>query len=229
MNKDKTMRAAYLIAFAAMTAATSAHATCKNGGTDWPTCTTPTPTPQPVTPPAPSTSTNTLNNSSDASANAAAGAAAGAQAGASATGGNSTANGGSGGSMSYESFSKSNMYVLPAPVNAAPLPPGLCPQGDSLSWSIGWNFFSYARSSTRTELDCLDRVLASIKPVPMAQPTMAPMTDAERATLARLDRESTERATSATTSAPTQTCQAPAKRKAWIAKPAKVSGCKVKA
>jgi hypothetical protein len=55
------------------------------------------------------------------------------------------------------------MYVLPAPVNAAPLPPGLCPQGDSLSWSIGWNFFSYARSSTRTELDCLDRVLASVK------------------------------------------------------------------
>jgi len=57
------------------------------------------------------------------------------------------------------------MYVLPAPVQAAPLPPGLCPQGDSMSIGILWNLFSYARSSTRSEMECLDKVLAAIKPV----------------------------------------------------------------
>ncbi len=57
------------------------------------------------------------------------------------------------------------MYVLPAPVQAAPLPPGLCPQGDSMSVGILWNLFSYARSSTRSEMECLDKVLAVVKPV----------------------------------------------------------------
>lgn len=55
------------------------------------------------------------------------------------------------------------MYVLPAPVQAAPLPPGLCPQGDSMSIGILWNMFSYSRSSTRTEMECLDKVLASVR------------------------------------------------------------------
>jgi len=80
------------------------------------------------------------------------------------------------------------MYVLPAPVNAAPLPPGMCPQGDSLSWSIGWNFFSYAHSSTRTELDCLDRVLASVKAAPtmhvIQAPTLPPAASAPPASVA---------------------------------------------
>ena len=58
----------------------------------------------------------------------------------------------------------SNTYFFPAPVTAAPLPPGLCPQGDSESISFLWNFFSYSKSSTRTEMECLDKVLAAIKP-----------------------------------------------------------------
>ena len=53
--------------------------------------------------------------------------------------------------------------MLPAPVQAAPLPPGLCPQGDSMSIGILWNLFSYSRSSTRTEMECLDKVLATVR------------------------------------------------------------------
>lgn len=86
-------------------------------------------------------------------------------------------------------FDGSNLYVFPAPVMAAPLPANLCPQGDSLSWSIGWNFFSYAKSSTRTEMECLDKVLATIKAtaVPVAQQTLPPLTDAEKRQLACLE------------------------------------------
>lgn len=110
-----------------------------------------------------------------------AGAAAGAKAGATseAVANNSLAN----------AFDGSNMYVFPAPVMAAPLPANMCPQGDSLSWSIGWNFFSYAKSSSRTEMDCLDKVLATIRAtqVPVVQPTLAPMTQAEQKELACLE------------------------------------------
>lgn len=65
----------------------------------------------------------------------------------------------------------SNFYAMPAPVAAAPLPAGLCPQGDSMSIGILWNMFSYARSSTRTEMECLEKVLAVVKaqtPPPVA-------------------------------------------------------------
>ena len=86
-------------------------------------------------------------------------------------------------------FGRQNLYVFPAPVNAAPLPANLCPQGDSLSWSIGWNFFSYAKSSTRTEMDCLDKVLATIKATstPVVQPVLAPLTPAESKQLTCLE------------------------------------------
>ena len=66
------------------------------------------------------------------------------------------------------------MYVLPAPVMAAPLPPGLCPQGDSMSIGILWNMFSYSRSSTRTEMECLDKVLASVRALPSTAVIQAP-------------------------------------------------------
>jgi len=59
------------------------------------------------------------------------------------------------------------MYVFPAPVHAAPLPANLCPKGDSLSWSIGWNFFSWASSTTRTELECLEKVLVVVRAQPV--------------------------------------------------------------
>lgn len=70
------------------------------------------------------------------------------------------------------------MYVLPAPVQAAPLPPGLCPQGDSMSIGILWNMISYSRSSTRTEMECLDKVLATIRaqaPQVSVAPIQAPL------------------------------------------------------
>jgi len=98
-------------------------------------------------------------------------------------------------------------------VQAAPLPPGLCPQGDSMSIGILWNLFSFSQSSTRTEMQCLDKVLAAIKPVaPVVQQTLAPLTAEEKATLERLDRESKERAaiSSSAASAPASTPRAPA-------------------
>lgn len=117
--------------------------------------------------------------------------------------------GGSGGSLSVEDFGRQNLYVLPAPVQAAPLPPGLCPQGDSVSVGILWNLFSFSQSSTRTEMQCLERVLDAIKPVAPVQTTLAPLTSAEKATLERLDRESRERAASSAASVPASTTPAP--------------------
>jgi hypothetical protein len=65
----------------------------------------------------------------------------------------------------------SSYGIVSIPSYASPLPAYNCPQGDSLSWSIGWNLFSYARSSTRTEMECLDKVLGEMRaartPVPI--------------------------------------------------------------
>jgi hypothetical protein len=145
----------------------------------------------PATPSTPSSSTSTSQagsaSTSASTSSASAGAAAGAQAsgvgtasigdvGASvgpvsvttgsvststgpAYGGNASADG----TQSVSDSSRSNYYAFPAPVAAAPLPPTNCPKGDSMAWSIGWNFFSYSRSSTRTELECLDRWLEFVK------------------------------------------------------------------
>jgi hypothetical protein len=71
-----------------------------------------------------------------------------------------------------------------------------------MSIGILWNLFSYARSSTRSEMECLDKVLAAIKPVaPVVQQTLAPLTSEEKATLERLDKESKDRASSSAASA----------------------------
>lgn len=146
----------------------------------------PDPKPQPQNPTTISNG-SASNSEANAAAGAAAGAVSGSWSGSNATGGaggNSNATGGNssaaggaastsigdmtasggmggagglGGSSSLNDQSRSNTYVFPAPVSAAPLPGTICPKGDSISWSIGWNFFSYARSSTRTELECLER------------------------------------------------------------------------
>ncbi len=55
----------------------------------------------------------------------------------------------------------SRMYVLPGPVSAAPLPPGLCVRGKSRSYGVLFNLFSYAASDTETDEHCLERVLHS--------------------------------------------------------------------
>lgn len=173
------------VAFLALASASTFATTCKNGGTNWPTCTPPSKKTDPSI---------SIDTQSSSSAQAAAEAAAAAQASVS---GSLSATGGSsaGGTSSLSDFSRQNMYVMPAPVQAAPLPPGLCPQGDSMSIGILWNLFSFSQSSTRTEMQCLDKVLAAIKPVsPVVQQTLAPLTLEEKATLERLDRESKERA-----------------------------------
>lgn len=151
-------RTAFIVTALLALASASASATCKNGGTNWPHCTPPS------TPTAPSTSTASSQSSSAATSSAGAQSSASVNVTASPSS-TSSAAGGSVGSLSqsYEEFSRSNMYVLPAPVQAAPLPPGLCPQGDSMSIGILWNMFSYSRSSTRTEMECLDKVLASVR------------------------------------------------------------------
>lgn len=103
----------------------------------------------PVTPPTPAPAAVPVSATAEAAAQAA--AAAGSVSGAAAI------NGG----IDYKA--DGNFYVMPAPVAAAPLPAGLCPQGDSVSFGILWNMFSYARSSTRTEMECLEKVLAVVK------------------------------------------------------------------
>lgn len=103
----------------------------------------------PATPPTPAPAAVPV--SATAQAAAAAAATAGAVSGATA----------SNGGIDYKA--DGNFYVMPAPVAAAPLPAGLCPQGDSMSVGILWNMFSYARSSTRTEMECLEKVLAVVK------------------------------------------------------------------
>jgi hypothetical protein len=75
-----------------------------------------------------------------------------------------------GGSNAFSDNSRSFGYVFPAPVYATPLPANLCPKGDSIAWSIGWNFFSYARSSTRTEIECLDKWLEANRRPPPPEP-----------------------------------------------------------
>lgn len=79
--------------------------------------------------------------------------------------------GGAGGNAAGGSVSQGHTYVLPAPAAAAPLPAGMCPQGDSSAYSVLWGLVSWANSTTRTEMACLDKVLAVLretapKPVP---------------------------------------------------------------
>ena len=83
----------------------------------------------------------------------------------SATGGQGGAGGlgGAGGSAAGGSVSQGHTYVLPAPAAAAPLPAGMCPQGDSSAYSVLWGLVSWASSTTRTEMACLDKVLAVLK------------------------------------------------------------------
>lgn len=100
--------------------------------------------------------------------------------------------GGAGGNAAGGSVSQGHTYVLPAPAAAAPLPAGMCPQGDSSAYSVLWGLVSWANSTTRTEMACLDKVLAVLKetapkpvptvvnylhdlPLPPAAPALAPV------------------------------------------------------
>lgn len=192
------MKRFIIFAALALSALGASATTCKNGGSNWPACTPPTPAPTPSTLNVSPSSSSSSISSSVSNSSAQAGATSSLSGTLTAAGGA----GGAGGSLSFDEFGRQNLYVLPAPVQAAPLPPGLCPQGDSMSIGILWNLFSFSQSSTRTEMQCLEMVLSSIKAAqPVIQPALSPLSPAEKALLERLDRESRERTASSAASA----------------------------
>jgi hypothetical protein len=86
--------------------------------------------------------------------------------------------GGVGGSVTDQS--RSGFYVLPPPAMATPLPATVCPKGDSESISILWGLISHSKSSTRTEIECLEafaKFLRASAPPP-AQPVFFPLAPA---------------------------------------------------
>lgn len=75
-----------------------------------------------------------------------------------------TANGGAGyGGAGFGGSSRNESYSLVSSGSAAPLPTGLCPKGDSSYVQILWGLLTVANSSTRTEMECLDKVLAMFR------------------------------------------------------------------
>jgi hypothetical protein len=71
--------------------------------------------------------------------------------------------GGLGGSSAGGNVSQGHTYVAPPPAAAAPLPAGLCPKGDSQAMSLLWGLVSWASSTTRSEMECLDKVLGMLR------------------------------------------------------------------
>lgn len=213
------------LAALALCALSASATTCKNGGSNWPTCT-------PPSTPAPTPSTLNVSPSSSSSSISGAVSSSSAQAGAtSSLSGTLTAAGGAGGaggSLSFDEFGRQNLYVLPAPVQASPLPPGLCPQGDSISVGILFNLFSFSKSSTRSEMECLDKVLAAIKapapaPVviqPLAIPLTAPSSEASASSAA-----TSAKATSEPAAAASKPKKQVAKKPAAAKKPDPVPDC----
>jgi hypothetical protein len=59
------------------------------------------------------------------------------------------------------------------PTFATPLRAGLCPKGDSESFSVLWGLFSHAKSTTRSEMECLQLVLAARPAEPRLPPVAA--------------------------------------------------------
>lgn len=168
------MKRSISVFFAAALLAGAASATCPKGySCDPPPPPAPSPAPTQSTSSSSATSSSGATSSSDATSSATVGVV-------SSPSSSSTATGGSVGSVSqsFEEFSRSNLYVLPAPAQAAPLPPGLCPKGDSLSIGILWNLFTYSTSSTRTEMECLEKVLASVRQAPKVEIVQAPLSAA---------------------------------------------------
>jgi len=144
--------------------------------------------PEPITPTSSSSSATSGSQAKAAIDLSLANSATGGQGGAGGAGGL----GGAGGSAAGGSVSQGHTYVLPAPAAAAPLPAGMCPQGDSSAYSVLWGLVSWASSTTRTEMVCLDKVLAVLKetapkpvpavvnylhdlPVPPAAPASTPV------------------------------------------------------
>lgn len=71
-----------------------------------------------------------------------------------------SANGGHGGVGGSVKSGDSYAFVSGS---ATPLPPGLCPKGDSNYVQVLWGLLTVASSSTRTEMECLDKVLGTLR------------------------------------------------------------------
>lgn len=159
----KTRILATLAVLVALTSA-SAHATCKNGATNYPQCNNqPTPTPAPPTTPV---NNSNVSSSSQANSNATSGAWASQgqnqHQGQHQGQGQSQSVSGSGNSDvtvgltegSTSSSYKNSMWVLPAPVFTPPLPMiQSCPGAnvDQHATAVGWNFLSHARATVNTD------------------------------------------------------------------------------
>ncbi len=155
------------LAASVLLASPSAHATnCGQGGTTHWDETTWTCQPNAGTTSTPA-GANAASNSSSNSSSAADSTSTGGQASA-----QSTATGGAaaGGNASNDH----RYYVLPAPVQAAPLPSGFCTYSQAYPWSLGWNAVSAAPSSSRIDIDNIDacirllRAARSLSPAQMA-------------------------------------------------------------
>ena len=86
----------------------------------------------------------------------------------------------------------SNVYVLPAPIQGANLPAGICIDAAYSHWSGGWNFISKASGYSKTDQECLllwfklQGVLAQESKRPVMQP-LSPLTDDEKRQLQLLE------------------------------------------
>jgi len=87
----------------------------------------------------------------------------------------SNAQAGAGASIDYYSAGARSYALFSG--GAAPLPATTCPKGDSSYLQIGWGLLTVASSTTRTEMECLEKVLSAMKAQPLPVPPKLPMTD----------------------------------------------------
>jgi hypothetical protein len=108
--------------------------------------------------------TATADSSSDASSTSSANALS-----------TSSAAGGAGGSIDYFNGG-SRSYALFSG-GATPLPATTCPKGDSQYFQLLFGVVTWATSTTRTEMECLDKVLAAMRAQPLPALPKLPVAD----------------------------------------------------
>jgi hypothetical protein len=85
---------------------------------------------------------------------------------------NSNANQTSSNSYYSPSTSNARSYSVFSSASATPLPAGVCPKGDSVYVQVFFGLFTYSTSSTRTEMECLEQMIALVRahnPAPVVQ------------------------------------------------------------
>lgn len=78
------------------------------------------------------------------------------------------------GSVDYYSGGGRAYSIFSAGV-ATPLPATTCPKGDSQYFQLLFGVVTWATSTTRTEMECLDKVLAAMRTRPMPAPAVLPL------------------------------------------------------